>query len=192
MKNHKPEDDGSQRGVDTAPLTALRPELLSDGNDQEFRQLIHSLFTFSAQLETVRSGFASVIGLSNVQYTILVSVAHLQSEQAVEVNTIARQLHLVGSFVTAETGKLVKKGLIEKRVNPDDRRRVIMSVTPKGREKLTALAPIQQRVNDVLFESIQPGQLQELLRVFGELTQSGDRANVLLAYLVKSEDVMAS
>ena len=65
-------------------LTVSRTELLRDGSDAQFRELVHTLLAFSARLESVRQEFGSHIGLSGVQYTILVSIAHLQGEMSLE------------------------------------------------------------------------------------------------------------
>ena len=61
----------------TPPLTISRPELLIDGNDREFRHLVHALFGFFACHESIRGGHAATIGLAGVEYTVLISVAHL-------------------------------------------------------------------------------------------------------------------
>ena len=50
-----------------APLTVSRPELLADGSDREFRQLVHALFGFLARHEAVRAGHAARIGLAGVE-----------------------------------------------------------------------------------------------------------------------------
>ena len=168
-------------------MTVSAPALLSErgASDKEFRELVHGMLAFSLQLEAVRSGFAAYLGLTAIQYTILISVAHLEAEQAVEVNTIARHLHLSGAFVTIETNKLAALGFVDKRPNPDDRRRVLMSVTAQGQALLARLAPVQRQVNDVLFAWIEPGGLERALTVVRAMLDAGDRANSLLDYLAK-------
>src|SRR5262249_49705968 len=114
---------------ETPPLTVSRPELLIDGSDLEFRAFVHGMLAFSARLEGVRSGFAAFLGLTGIQYTILISVSHLLHQGEVSVSMIAEHLHVSGAFVTIETGKLLKMGLVTKRPDPQDRRRVSLSIT---------------------------------------------------------------
>src|SRR5215472_10241170 len=114
------------------PLTISRPELQIDGSDLEFRAYVHGMLAFAARLEGVRSGFAALIGLTGIQYTILISVSHLLREGEVSVSMIAGHLHVSGAFVTIETGKLLKMGLLTKRPDIHDRRRVCLSITKKG------------------------------------------------------------
>src|SRR5712671_3626088 len=111
------------------PLTVSRSELMIDGSDREFRSFVHGMLAFSARLEAVRSGFAAIIGLTGIQYTILISVNHLEQRGGVNiqrgevsVGMIAGHLHVSGAFVTIETGKLLKAGLLTKRPDPKDRR----------------------------------------------------------------------
>src|SRR5690242_18239293 len=92
-----------------APLTVSRPELLPGGTDAEFRVLVHGLLAFSSRLESVRAGLARCIGLTPIQYTILISVAHLETSGGVSVKQLAGHLQLSGAFITIETGKLLKQ-----------------------------------------------------------------------------------
>jgi DNA-binding MarR family transcriptional regulator len=168
-----------------APLTVSRPELRIDGSDHEFRCFVHGMLAFAARLEAVRSGFAALVGLTGIQYTILISVKHLELQGTVNVSTIAEHLHVSGAFVTIETGKLLKLGLLTKRPDPEDRRRVCLSVTAKGRERLKRLAPTQVKVNDVLFEFMDAAEFRQLRGMVDRMTSCGDRAVALLDYLSK-------
>src|SRR5438034_1002329 len=89
------------------PLTTSRAELLVGGRDKEFRHLVHSLFGFASHHERVRSGHAKLIGLAGIEYTVLISIAHLSQDGDVNVKTVADHLYLSGAFITAITGRLL-------------------------------------------------------------------------------------
>ena len=126
-----------------APLTISRPEMLVDGSDRDFRQLVHNLFGLLARHETVRAGHGARIGLVGIEYTVLISIRHLSAEESdVSVNRVADHLHLSGAFVTTITNKLLKRGLIHKTTDPADRRRVRLEVSAKGNQLLAGLAPV--------------------------------------------------
>ena len=167
----------------TPPLTVSRQELLVNGSDRDFRALVHGMLAFSARLEAIRSGFAGILGLTGIQYTILISVSHLERAGEVSVSMIAAHLHISGAFVTIETGKLLKLGLVTKRPDPRDRRRVCLSITRKGADLLHRLAPTQAQVNDVLFEFLDAAQFRELRGLVDRMTECGDRSVALLEYL---------
>lgn len=172
------------------PLTVSRPDLLSDGADVEFRQLVHRLLAFSARLETCRSGFGALLELTGVQYTTLISIAHLEGADAkgsgVGVKEVADHLGLSGSFLTIVSGQLAKRGLVEKSTNPQDRRRVHLRVTEKGRELLEGLAPIQRDVNDLLFQPLDAKRFRALNEIFADLIAAADEATALIGYYSQS------
>jgi DNA-binding MarR family transcriptional regulator len=177
--------DPSKGGL---PLTVSRPELLAGGSDSEFRDLVHDLLAFSSIIHDVRNRLGQAIGLSGTQYSILMAIARL-SDQSPElgINQLAEQLHWSGAFVTIEVNKLVAAGLVAKKSNPVDRRRVLLSITPAARRKLVQLQPIQVPSNDSLFEPLSAEDFQMLRQVMSKLTVSGERTLSLIAFLVQSK-----
>jgi hypothetical protein len=61
-----------------APLSVSAPSLLRAGSDQIFQKLVFNLFTISARIERVWVHFASRMGVSGPQYSLLRAVAFLQ------------------------------------------------------------------------------------------------------------------
>jgi DNA-binding MarR family transcriptional regulator len=166
------------------PLTVSRPELLIDGSDRHFRRLVHGLFGFFARHEAVRAGHAARIGLVGIEYTVLISIRHLAVEDPnVSVNRVAEHLYLSGAFVTTITNKLLKRGLIHKRPDPADRRRVRLEVSAKGNALLAELAPVQRQVNDVEFRCLSRAEFISLLSMVERLIESSDQAIRLQQYL---------
>jgi DNA-binding MarR family transcriptional regulator len=168
------------------PLTISRPELLSDGRDRRFRHLVHALFGFAAHHERIRSGHARVIGLAGIEYTVLIAIAHLSLDGDVNVKTVADHLYLSGAFITSTTRRLLQLGLIHKKTDPGDRRRVTLTVSDKGRRALERLAPIQRRVNDVEFGCLSHQEFELLTDIVNRLIDSGAQAVALQSYLLST------
>ena len=171
-----------------AALTANAPQLLIDGSDLAFRGFVHDALAFASRLQAVRDGFARLIGLTGIQYTILISIYHLEFEQRVGVNRVAEHLHLSGTFVTTETNKLAAKGLIEKTRDGDDKRRMNLTTTERARELLSNLAGIQSHVNDAHFAPLSADDFERLRHVMPQLVTSTDRALRLLQSVNAIED----
>jgi DNA-binding MarR family transcriptional regulator len=165
------------------PLTISRPELLLGGSDREFRYLVHGLFGFLARHERIRAGHAKVIGLAGIEYTTLISVAHLSTEGDVSVKRVADHLHLSGAFITSTVRRLVQLGLVHKKTDQRDRRRVTLTVSAKGHALLERLAPMQRRINDVEFGCLSREQFRFLVDIVERLIESGDKAVALQTYL---------
>ena len=175
-----------------APLTISRPEMLVDGSDRQFRQLVHNLFGFLARHEAVRAGHGARIGLVGIEYTVLISIRHLSAEEVdVSVNRVADHLHLSGAFVTTITNKLLKRGLIHKTPDPADRRRVRLEVSSKGSALLAKLAPVQRRINDVQFGCLSAKEFRQLLDITERLIDCSERAVKLQAYIAGQPDSVA-
>jgi DNA-binding MarR family transcriptional regulator len=166
------------------PLTTSRPELLSGSRDRQFRHLVHALFGFAAHHERIRTGHARVIGLAGIEYTVLIAVAHLSQDGDVNVKSVADHLYLSGAFITAVAGRLLRRGLIHKASDADDRRRVSLTVSDKGRVALDRLAPLQRRVNDVEFGCLNRQEFETLTNLVDRLIDSGARAVALQNYLL--------
>ena len=165
------------------PLTTTRPELLVDGRDKDFRHLVHSLFGFAAHHEHIRSGHGKMIGVAGIEYTVLISIAHLSQDGDVNVKTVADHLYLSGAFITAVTGRLLERGLIEKKTDAGDRRRVTLTVSGKGRAALERLAPIQRQINDVEFGALTREEFTLLGGILDRLIAGAERAVALQSYL---------
>ncbi len=168
-----------------APNTVSRQELLVNGSDFEFRQFIHDSLAFSARLLAVRDGYGRVIGLTGQQYIILISIAHLASRGAVTVSGVADHLYLSGSFVTTETNKLVRLGLVTKSTDPADRRRVLLASTDEASRRLRELAEIQVQVNDVHFGQLSRKEFDQLRSIMPQLLQPTEQALSLLEHLAR-------
>jgi DNA-binding MarR family transcriptional regulator len=162
-------------------LTVSRPELLAGGSDQSFRQFVHDMLAFAARIQEVRSRLGQVIGLAGQKYTVLIAIAHLQDQDGgVGINEIAQHLHLSGAFVTIETNSLIKAGLVVKRTNPQDRRRVLLTITPKAARLLERLTTVQAPVNDALFRRLSEDDFTSLRQTVSQLVETGNDALQLL------------
>jgi DNA-binding MarR family transcriptional regulator len=162
-------------------LTVSRPALLDGGSDQSFRQFVHDMLAFAARIQEVRSRLGRVINLAGQKYTVLIAIAHLQDQDGgVGINEIADHLHLSSAFVTIETNGLLKSGLVVKRTNPTDRRRVLLMTTPKAAKLLDKLTVVQAPVNDALFACLSVKNFVSLRQMISRLVETGDGALRLL------------
>jgi DNA-binding MarR family transcriptional regulator len=132
-------------------LTISLPEFLVDGTDQSLREFVADLFAAIGAMRSLRRALASTVGLSAAEFSVLLAVWTIQRKGPQGIRGIARHLHVDATHVTAEVGKLVAKGFLQKRRNPDDTRAVIVQITNRGTTVLSQLAPLLRRINDRLF-----------------------------------------
>lgn len=164
-------------------MTVSRPELLLDGSDVAFRQMIHDIMAFGARMQENRARVASYVGLSAQQYTILITIAHYQDQEGFGIIQVADHLRLSGAFVTIEVNKLVEAGLVRKKPNQADRRRVLLTVTMKARDLLDTLCQIQQPSNDTIFGSLSAQDFETLRHIIPQLVEATDQSLKLIDFL---------
>jgi DNA-binding MarR family transcriptional regulator len=165
----------------STPATVSRPALLVNGSDAQFRGLIHDLMAYGHRLDACRDAFAAIIGVSGVQYEILMLVSRAEG---LAIGEIGARLHRSGAFITIEANKLVERGILAKGSDPADGRRVLLRNTSKSALLLKRVAPYQQRINDVLFESVDARRFKQLRALATDLLSSGDRAVALIEFLM--------
>jgi DNA-binding MarR family transcriptional regulator len=160
----------------SVPLTVTRAALLENGSDTDFRRLINGLLALASRHQALRDGHAARIGLAGPAYSILISILHLGTEGAVSVGGVAEHMKVSAAFITAESNKLEAQGLLEKRRDPDDGRRVLLAVTPAGSARLAVLAPTQRVLNDIQFAPLNRTEFRTLLRLVDRINTASDRA----------------
>lgn len=171
------------------PLTISRQELLVDGSDAEFRRLVHNLFAFFSRHQSIRDGHAAIIGLAGVEYTVLISIAHLSKSEVVNIASVANHLHVSGTFITRVVKSLAKKGLVEKSNDFGDRRRVQLKITRKALNELQKLSKSQIEVNDIEFGCLTNSEFETLNAIVEKLIGSSDNAIALQTYFRKASEI---
>lgn len=133
-------------------MTASRKELLVDGSDQTLRRMTLGFAVLSWLLADIRAGFAKLLNISPFQYVALQAIARVQSDEPWTTQSLARHFHVTNPYVSVELRGLLKNDLLAAQPSSSDRRTKHLVITPAGAEMLAWLAPIQQHVNDTLYQ----------------------------------------
>jgi DNA-binding MarR family transcriptional regulator len=162
------------------PLTATSPVLVAGKSDHSLRRLLYDFFTVSARMDTVKRYLGERLGLTAPQYTIMMAIAELQGKTGVSVGRVGEYLHVTGTWVTMESGKLIKKGLLDRRSDVQDRRLSLLSLAPKGVKAIESLFPELQQINDVFFELDSRAEFERLCKTLEKLVGNAQRALALI------------
>jgi DNA-binding MarR family transcriptional regulator len=155
--------------------TATRKALLASGSDRLFRELLYNFFTVAIRLETLRRYLGSRIEISGPQYTLTMAVAEMEGSTGVSVGQVARYLHVSGTFVTAQSAKLAKKGYLKILPDPRDKRISRLFVGDKGWIALRSLFPELQQLNDELFAFASQTEFQRFHATVKKMVNSSGR-----------------
>ena len=104
------------------------------------------------------------------------TIAEMQGDIGVSVKHIAEHLHVSGAFVTAETGKLVKLGYLEKRRNPEDRRGVRLTLSAQGQQQIDHVLPDLCRINDTFFGDLGQDEFGKLSEIATSMVGPAEKA----------------
>ncbi len=174
------------------PRTVSHPALLAHGSDEAFRRTVYLMVLTFGRLIACREAFGRAMGgggrgLTGSQFAVLIGTAYCQGAEGVSIRSLAEHVQLASTHVTTEVGRLSRKGLLSKRVNAQDRRGVLVSVTRRGEAALLALAPFLRDVNDLLFEGVAEADLAALSRFLGLFADNSARA---LEFIGRTEQGM--
>lgn len=173
----RPADQSPGIGVTAAPpLSVTRPELLEDGSDRAFRKVIWGMLVVAQRLQKYPEAFGKHLGMSSAMYMVLIATAHCQGAAGIGIRALAEHMHLPPPHVTTTVGKLVRKGLLVKRPNPEDGRAVLVSLTAAGHESLRRLSPFQSSVNDALFDRLTKGEFKTFARFIDLFVENTENA----------------
>lgn len=175
----KPKTAGGSKKT-LLPPTVSRAALMLDGSDALVRRITHLHYVLSGMLENIRGGFASLIGVSSFQYVLMQALGRLQTDTNWTVRSVAREMHMTDAYVSTEISDLENQGFLAKITNPNDRRMSFLALTAKGREALSAIAPIQTIVNDTLYGHLDGRSAASYADELDTLLSQAEKASAVL------------
>jgi MarR family transcriptional regulator, organic hydroperoxide resistance regulator len=163
------------------PHTVSHAALLDSGSDEAFRRTVYLMVLAFGRLIACRDAFGRAMGddgpgLTGSQFAVLIGTAYCQGSTGVSIRALAEHVQLASTHVTTEVGRLIRKGLLSKRVNAQDRRGVLVKLTHRGEATLLALAPFLRDVNDLLFQDVRRADFAVLSRFLGVFADNSARA----------------
>ena len=168
------------------PPTVSDPALLVDGTEQTLRRVTLGFAVLGWLLADIRASFGQLVHLSPFQYVALQAIARVASDTPWTSRSLAIHFHVSNAYVSMETRPLVKQELLSSQPSPEDRRAKFLAVTAKGTQLLTALAPVQQKVNNMLYSQFDQSSLAQQYRVIERMTQDAEQARGYLREVLSS------
>ena len=108
-------------------------------------------------------------GARGYHYRLLAALADFgPSSQA----SLGRRTRMDRSDVVAAVGELAAEGLVERAADPADRRRNVVTLTPRGTVRLERLDQVLAAVQDELLAPLSGAERAELARLLARLLDS--------------------
>lgn len=133
------------------------------------------LLLFGDALRQTREQIAAAMGVSALQYAILMAVARFGANGPT-VSEVAGILRVSVPFIVAQDRGPVAAGLLRKQPDREDARRVRLVLSPACRAALKRLAPLQCLINDTLFAGLDAAEFSALHRALRKLARPQENA----------------
>jgi len=119
-------------------------------------------------MSQLRLGLSERLGLSAVE---VLALAHLSLEGALGPTDLGHRLHMTTGAVTALLDRLALADFVVREPHPTDRRRIVVRLTPAGRERL--FGNVHDMANQViaLTERLSSGEREIVGRFLEELCE---------------------
>jgi DNA-binding MarR family transcriptional regulator len=119
----------------------------------------------------LNDGFAaSGTGLRGYHYRLL---AALEEWGPVGQADLGRSTGVDRSDVANALAELERRGLVERTVNPDNRRRNIVAITRAGSEQLQALDRVLDEIQERVLAPLSPAERRQLTTLLRKLVDAG-------------------
>jgi homoprotocatechuate degradation regulator HpaR len=105
-------------------------------------------------------------GFSDQQWRI---VRALAEAGRLEIGVLAAQCQIHPASLSRMLPKLVRAGLIARKNHREDQRRVVVSITPRGRRVFRSAAPESEQIYAAMEREIGAAKLRDLYRLLDEV-----------------------
>ena len=105
-------------------------------------------------------------GLTPPQFAALVKIRDFGT---VSQNRLGRSVAMDPATSQGVTQRLLAKNLIERRDDPNDRRRALLSLTPEGQAMVERLIPLGQQITAETLEPLKPEEQKQFLALLAKI-----------------------
>ena len=93
----------------------------------------------------------------------------------IESRHVAAEAGISKGTLTGVVNTLMTRGLLSRRVHPDDARRVLLSLSPKGQELMTAVFPEFNAVEAAVTRDLSDAQILQMARSLRSVVQQAEK-----------------
>ncbi|MCU0570911.1 MAG: MarR family transcriptional regulator [Oculatellaceae cyanobacterium Prado106] len=128
------------------------------------RELVRAYQAFSAVSETHIRQF----DLTPAQFDV---IATLGNTQGMSMGDIGEKTLITKGTLTGVIDRLIQKQLVTREIPPENRRNVIVKLTPKGEQVFEQVFPVHIAYIKERFDQLEPSELELLRVLLGRLRQ---------------------
>ncbi|MCC6468269.1 MAG: MarR family transcriptional regulator [Alphaproteobacteria bacterium] len=148
---------------------------MSAGEKRATLRLWLRLLSTSNLIEAkVRAGLRDRFGSTLPRFDLLAQLDHVP--EGLTMTELSRRMMVTNGNVTGLVARLIREGLVERRVDAADRRSATVRLTGAGRRAFAAMAPVHADWIAEVFAGLDDRQRDELARLLGAVKRAFDPA----------------
>jgi DNA-binding MarR family transcriptional regulator len=167
-------------------LLVSNPKLVVDGSDLQFRRLIHNFLLFGSRLQKLNTRIAGLLGLTETDFTIVMSIRHLEKDGRPNVSQLADYLNLSSPLITNRVTGLIKQGLLAKQAANSDRRVMLLSLTLAARALIGEKSAQIAQLNDLAMAAVSRDTMNKLIPLLAKMAEDVETASGFAEFLIRS------
>lgn len=109
---------------------------------------------------------------SGVSFGQFLSIRYIYENEGCSQEQLSNRLRLDKGAVARTVHALEEDGYVQRLPDPQDRRRMILSLTDRGKEQYRTIIRISDEWETVLLQALSPDEQQELRRLLVKVVQS--------------------
>lgn len=148
---------------------AQRVAPADDGSDYVLERQAGHLLRRAHQRHTAI--FQRLIGDSQLTPLQFAALVKLRDLGAVSQNQLGRLTAMDAATMQGVIKRLAARGLIERRADPNDRRRLILNLTPDGEELLANAVANGANITRATLEPLSPAEQRTLLALLARISE---------------------
>jgi DNA-binding MarR family transcriptional regulator len=114
--------------------------------------------------------------LTPLQFAVLIHLNRQTGRPGIDQNGLAERLNIDRNTTSVLVEQLVKKDLVERLVNQEDRRARLLSLTPKGEKLYARLRPDHQAANDTILAPLTRSERDMLISLLIRVIEGNRKA----------------
>lgn len=168
-------------------LLVSDPKFLVGGSDLQFRRLIYNFLRFGADLQKLNTRVAELLGLTETDFTIIMSIRYLEKDGKPNVSQLADYLTLSSPLITNRVTGLIRRGLLAKQSATTDRRMVLLRLTPAAHALIAEKSAYIARLNDMAMAEMSGEMMNKLIPLLSKLSEDTRTACGFAEFLLQAE-----
>ncbi|MDL2236260.1 MarR family transcriptional regulator [Christensenellaceae bacterium OttesenSCG-928-K19] len=143
--------------------------------DDQIRELMETM----NKLKKMGHYRIDVSGLKRGEFSMLMCISHLEEDtgRPARVADLSTLHHTTTSAISQMLGNLEKKGMIKRRPDETDRRKVYVDITQQGREALSCAQKQFDRLLELILTKLGQKDSEKLIELLGRLYEIMEEIN---------------